>query len=117
MASLELSVTGAAANARQAAHATRHAAGARVLAAGAATDSGNTALATRTAARAAILAAGAAVAAGVTTSAARVVLKGDLSRRRTGHAWSGGEIVGRGQRRGCDSCSDGPGHHQWFHEV
>jgi hypothetical protein len=115
--SLKLSVTGTATHARQTADAARHAAGAGVLASGAATDSGNTGLAAGTAAGPAVLAAGAAVAGGVAASAARVVLEDDLSRRRTGHAWSGGESVGRGQRRGCDSCSDGPGHYQWFHEV
>jgi hypothetical protein len=82
---LKLSVTGAAAHARQTTRRTRHAAGAGVLASGAATDTGETALAARTAAGAAILAAGAAVAVGIAASAARVVLEDDLSRRRTGH--------------------------------
>jgi hypothetical protein len=116
-ASLKLSVTGTATHARKTTDAARHATGAGVLAAGSATDSRNTALAARTAAGAAILAARAAVPVGIAASAARVVLKDDLGRHRTGHAWSSGESVGGGQRRGCDSCSDGPGHYQWFHEV
>lgn len=114
---LKLSVTGTATHAWQTANAARHAAGTGVLAAGAAADSGETALAARTAAGAAVHAARAAVTVAIAAGAARIVLKSDLSRPRTGHAWSSGESVGRGQRCGCDSCGDGPGHHQWFHEV
>jgi len=114
---LKLSVTGTATHAWQTANGARHAAGTGVLAAGAAADSGETALAAGAAAGAAIHAARAAVAVAVAAGAARVVLKDDLRRRRTGHGRSSGKCVGRGQRRGCDSCSDGPGHHQWFHEV
>jgi len=115
--SLDLSVTGTATHARQTTRATWHAAGTGELASGAATDSRDAALTARTAAGAAVLAAGAAVAVGIAAGAARVVLEGDLSRRRTCHHWSGSKSVGRGQRRGCDRCSDSPGHYQWFHEV
>jgi hypothetical protein len=114
---LKLCVTGTATHARQTARATRRAAGAGELASGAATDSGKTALATRTAAGAAVLAAGATVTVAIAAGATRVVLEDDLSRRRTGHGRSSGKSFGGGQRRGCDRCSDGPGHCQWFHEV
>jgi len=114
---VKLSVAGTATDARQAGNAARHAAGTGVLAAGAAADSGETALAARTAAGAAVHAARAAVAVAVAAGAARVILKDDLSRRRTGHGRSSGKRVGGGQRRGCDSCGDGPGHNHWFHEV
>jgi hypothetical protein len=113
----KLSVTGTATDARQTADAARTAAGTRVLAAGAAADPGKTALPARTAAGAAVHAARAAVTVAIAAGAARVVLEDDLGRRRTGHRWSSGKCVSRGERCGCDSCGDRPGHYQWFHEV
>ena len=114
---LELSVTGTATHARQTGNAARHAAGTCVLAAGAAADPGETALPARAAAGAAVHAARAAVTVAIAAGSARVVLEDDLGRRRTGRRWSSCKCVGRGQRRGCNSCSDRPGHYQWFHEV
>ena len=80
-----LSVTGAAADARQAAGAARHATRTRVLATRAATDARDTALAARTAAGTLVHAAGSTVAVGVTATAARVILD-DHVRRELGRS-------------------------------
>jgi hypothetical protein len=110
-----LSVAGAATDARQAALAARHAAGAEELAAGAAADARNAALAAGTAAGS-VHAAGAAVAVGIAAAAARVVLEDDVRGCRCVHRWSGRENVSRGRRGGGDRRGNGAGHHQWFHE-
>jgi hypothetical protein len=111
-----LRVPRAAADARQAALAARHAAGAPELASGAATAAGEAALAARTAAGAVVLASGAAVAVGVTAAAARLVLEDNVRGCGIGHRWFQRKGIGCSGWCGGDRRSYCPCQHQWFRE-
>jgi hypothetical protein len=89
-----LSVAGAAADARKAAGAARHATGTGELASGATADARDAALAARTATGAAVLAAGTAVAVGIAATATGVVLEDNVRGRGARHRWSSRESVG-----------------------